>query len=136
MVITLEPFDGLDAVSENDCKDFAALCARYEKLGLGVMVRFAHEMNGSWYPWCQQPTLYKEKFQLLAQYVHAKTQNAAMLWAPNSGGSYPFSGGAWEATPGTADYPVLDTDGNNRLDMNDDMFTPYYPGDDAVDWVG
>jgi len=136
MAITLEPFDGLDAISENDCEDFAALCAGYEKLGLGVMVRFAHEMNGSWYPWCQKPALYKEKFQLLAQYVHENTQNTAMLWAPNSGGGYPFSGGTYEAESGTEDFTALDTDGNGILDMNDDMFTPYYPGDDAVDWVG
>ncbi|MDD5017078.1 MAG: glycosyl hydrolase [Eubacteriales bacterium] len=135
-VITLEPMEGLDAVNEKDCQDFADLCAKYENQGLGIMVRFAHEMNGSWYPWGQKPTLYKEKFRLLAQYIHESTQNTAMLWAPNTGGGYPFSGGQYEAKPGSSEYSVLDTNKDNKLDMNDDMYTPYYPGDDAVDWVG
>ncbi|EST10976.1 glycosyl hydrolase [Sporolactobacillus laevolacticus] len=136
LLITLEPLDGLKAISKKDDRDFAALCAKIEKHGLGVMVRFAHEMNGSWYPWSQQPTLYKEKFRSLAKYIHAKTQNTAMLWAPNSGGGYPFSGGPYEAKRGTNDFSVLDTDKNGKLTMHDDMYTPYYPGDDAVDWVG
>jgi len=136
VLITLEPSDGLNSISNKDCQDFATFCADYEKQPLGVMVRFAHEMNGSWYPWSQKPTSYKEKFRLLAKYVHSSTHNTAMLWAPNSGGGYPFLGGPYGAQPGTPEYSVLDTDGNNKLDMNDDMYTPYYPGDDAVDWVG
>jgi len=136
VLVTLEPLDGLNTISKQDCQDFATLCVNYEKQGLGVMVRFAHEMNGTWYPWCQSPTLYKEKFRLLAQYVHTNTHNTAMLWTPNSGGGYPFLGGPYGVQPGTPEYSVLDTDGNNKLDMNDDMYTPYYPGDDAVDWVG
>lgn len=135
-VITLEPMEGLNAVNEKDCQDFADLCAKYENQGLGVMVRFAHEMNGSWYPWGQQPTLYKEKFRLLAKYIHKNTRNTAMLWAPNAGGGYPFSGSPYEAKPDSYEYSVLDTDKSSKLDMNDDMYTPYYPGDDAVDWVG
>ena len=135
-VITLEPMDGLDAITEKACQDFAALCAKYENQGIGIMVRFAHEMNGSWYPWGQQPTLYKEKFRLLAQCIHDHTRNTAMLWAPNTGGGYPFSGGQYEALFGSTEYSILDTNSDNKLDMTDDMYTPYYPGDDAVDWVG
>jgi hypothetical protein len=96
MVITLEPFDGLDAVSADDCEDFAALCARYEKLGLGVMVRFAHEMNGSWYPWCQQPPYTRKSFTACTG-CSSKYKKYGMLWAPNSGGGYPYEGGAYEA---------------------------------------
>lgn len=136
ILVTLEPMNGLEAIGEKDAEQFAELCAKYEQEGLGIMVRFAHEMNGSWYPWGEKPTLYKEKFRLLAGQVHQRTRNAAMLWAPNTGGGYPFSGGQYEAKPGTPDFALLDTDGNHKLDMSDDMFTPYYPGDDAVDWVG
>ncbi len=31
---------------------------------------------------------------------------------------------------------MLDTNGDGKLDMSDDMYTPYYPGDEWVDWVG
>ena len=31
---------------------------------------------------------------------------------------------------------MLDTNQDGRLDMADDPYGPYYPGDDAVDWVG
>lgn len=136
VMITLEPFGGLEAISDKACQDFAAECAEYEQQGIGIMVRFAHEMNGSWYPWSQKPALYKEKFRMLAKYIHKATINTAMLWAPNNGDGYPFQGGAYGVKPGTADYSLLDTDGNNKLDENDNMYMPYYPGDDAVDWVG
>lgn len=136
VLITLEPFGGLEAINDKACKDFAAVCAEYEQQGIGTMVRFAHEMNGSWYPWSQKPALYKEKFRMLAEYIHKATKTTAMLWAPNNGDGYPFTGGTYGVKPGTADYTLLDTDGNNKLDENDDMYLPYYPGDDAVDWVG
>jgi hypothetical protein len=31
---------------------------------------------------------------------------------------------------------ALDTDGDGALTAADDPYAPYYPGDDAVDWVG
>ena len=31
---------------------------------------------------------------------------------------------------------ALDTDGNRRLDSGDDPYGPFWPGADAVDWVG
>jgi hypothetical protein len=137
-LITLEPFQGLAAVTEADCLDLAGLCATYEAQGLGgILIRFAHEMNGNWYPWCQQPILYKEKFHLLSQIIRTNTARTAMLWAPHNGIGYPFStNGLYQATRGTADFLALDTDGDGRLTAHDDMYEPYYPGDDAVDWVG
>ena len=53
-VLTLEPFNGLSAVTAANCNDFADLCALKETQGIGgIMVRFAHEMNGNWYAWGQ-----------------------------------------------------------------------------------
>ncbi len=135
-LITLEPMNGLDVITEQDCQEFASLCLEFEELGLSIMIRFAHEMNGSWYPWSQQPALYKEKFRMLGQSIHSTTHGTAMIWAPNSGNGYPFSGGQYGVKPDTQDFFALDTDGNGVIDMHDDMYTPYYPGDDAVDWVG
>ncbi|MFP3802582.1 glycosyl hydrolase, partial [Paraburkholderia sp. SIMBA_027] len=69
--------------------------------GVPVIVRFAHEMNGSWYAWSQQPQKYVAAFQTLAKAVHTLAPGSAMMWAPNYGGGYPFAGGKYEAKPGT-----------------------------------
>ncbi len=34
------------------------------------------------------------------------------------------------------DCRLLDTNKDLKIDMQDDPFEPYYPGDDFVDWVG
>eukprot|EP00889_Picochlorum_renovo_P005045 jgi/Picre1/32075/NNA_007423.t1 len=104
------------------------------------IVRFAHEMNGSWYPWCQKPTLFIEKFRLFSEALRAGTQYATMLWAPNLGPGYPYKNGKYEAKCNGENAPedciVLDTDGDGKLTAADDMFSPYWPGVDYVDWVG
>jgi hypothetical protein len=58
------------------------------------------------------------------------------VWAPNEGSGYPYAGGVYEATPGSADFTALDTNKDGRLTQEDDPYSPYWPGDDAVDWVG
>lgn len=135
-LITLEPNDGLDAVTDAAIADFASLVKSYADRGVPSFIRFAHEMNGSWYAWGEQPVAYVNAFRRLAAAVHEATPYAAMLWAPNYGAGYPFSGGAYEAKPGTPGFDALDTDGDGRLSNGDDPYAPYYPGDDAVDWVG
>ena len=108
-----------------------------------VLLRFAHEMNGSWYPWAQQPQTYVEAFRKVAQAVHEGTSATQMMWAPNYGGGYPFTGGPYAfsadraaPTAGSADFEWLDTDGDGALTETDDPYESYYPGDDVVDWVG
>ncbi|WP_197038169.1 MULTISPECIES: glycosyl hydrolase [Actinomycetes] len=136
MLLTLEPFDGLEAVTEQVADSFAADLAAFNAAGVPVIVRFAHEMNGSWYPWSQQPALYRNTFSRVAAAVHDRAPGSAMMWAPNYGGGYPFAGGQFSPAPRTADFIALDTDRDGLLTMNDDSYAPYYPGDDAVDWVG
>jgi hypothetical protein len=52
-ILTAEPMNGLGpaALSDAQVVELAALIRRYEALGLRVVVRYAHEANGSWYPW-------------------------------------------------------------------------------------
>jgi len=135
-LITLEPHSGLDRVTTTVAYDLAERLAKYNQRGVPVFVRFAHEMNSSWYSWGQQPTAYIRSFRTLAEAVHQRTALSAMLWAPNYGGGYPFAGGHYEASPQDSDFHLLDTNRDGHLDMSDDMYAPYYPGDDAVDWVG
>jgi len=134
-LVTLEPTDGLSAVTDEALAHFAAVVRPPAEAGVPVLVRFAHEMNGSWYAWGQQPAAYRTTFARVARVVH-EVRGAAMLWAPNYGGGYPFAGGQYEARSGTPDFAYLDTNGDGRIDGTDDPYAPYYPGDDSVDWVG
>jgi Glycosyl hydrolase family 26 len=136
MVLTLEPHGGLDSISPEVIRLLAYDLLDLNNQGVPVIVRFAHEMNGSWYAWGQQPARYKDVFQRVAKAIHETAPGSAMMWAPNYGGGYPFSGGRFVATPGTPEFATLDTDHDGALTMNDDSYQPYYPGDEYVDWVG
>ncbi|PRY36598.1 glycosyl hydrolase family 26 [Geodermatophilus tzadiensis] len=136
MLLTLEPHDGLAAVTDDAAADLAARLDGYNRRGVPVVVRFAHEMNGSWYAWGQQPAEYVAAFRRVAAAVHAEAPGSATMWAPNYGGGYPFAGGRYEAVAGSGDAAVLDTDGDGGVTAADDPYAPYWPGDDAVDWVG
>jgi hypothetical protein len=135
-LLTLEPHRGLGAVTPAAAAELGDLLGTYNRRGVPVFVRFAHEMNGSWYPWSQQPAEYIRAFRTVADAVHQRAPASATIWAPNYGGGYPFAGGAHEAKPGTPDFAALDTNGDGKLTMADDPYAPYYPGDDVVDWVG
>jgi hypothetical protein len=136
MLLTLEPIQGLGSVTDDAIAALTDDLVSFNNDGVPVIVRFAHEMNGSWYPWSQQPGAYVDAFRRMAAAVHAEAPGTAMMWAPNYGGGYPFAGGRFEAKTGTPDFAALDTDRDGTLSMADDSYAPYYPGDDAVDWVG
>jgi hypothetical protein len=136
LLLTLEPQQGLAAVTDTVAADVAALVDDVQQTGAPVIVRFAHEMNGSWYAWGQQPMEYIASFRRVADALRAGAPGSAMMWAPNEGGGYPFVGGSAAAVPGTEAFALLDTDGDGVLTIADDPYAPYYPGDDVVDWVG
>jgi hypothetical protein len=134
-MVTLEPWGGLQTVSENACLELAGLCSSYEARGItGVLIRLGHEMNGNWYPWGQRPILFKQTFRLLAESLRPRTKRSAMLWAPNHGLGYPF--GAPAPNSASPDFADLDTNNDGIISQQDDMYEPYYPGNDVVDWVG
>lgn len=136
LLLTLEPHAGLDAMSDDVIDKLATDLRDVNLEGVPVVLRFAHEMNGSWYAWGQQPAHYIEVFREVAAAVHETAPGTAMMWAPNYGGGYPFTGGQFAARPGTSDYAALDTNGDGAVTMEDDTYAPYFPGDEAVDWVG
>lgn len=136
-LITLEPHAGLAAVTDGAADELAELLAGYwQRHGVATFVRFAHEMNGSWYAWSQQPDAYIAAYRRVARAVHERAPASAMIWAPNQGSGYPFHGGPHEARAGSPAIATLDTDADGALTAADDPYAPYYPGDDAVDWVG
>ncbi len=134
-LLTLEPTVPLGEITVAMAEDLARALDEQNQRGVPIFLRFAHEMNGSWYPWSQQPTSYILAFRLLADAVHRLTADTAMVWAPSYAGGYPFRGGQFEAKPDSPDFDRLDTNNDGVLTMEDDPYAPYYPGDGAVDWV-
>jgi hypothetical protein len=134
--LSIEPFTGLAAVTPGSVAPLVKAIASYNKLGVWFYLRFAHEMNGGWYPWGQQPTEYVRAFRVVATAIHTNAAGNLMVWSPNYGGGYPFSDGAYNAKAGSADFTAMDTNHDGVLNMADDPYLPFYPGDSYVDWVG
>lgn len=132
-MLTIETFDGFASYTASDTEKLAAVLFYAE---LPVYLRWNQEMNGSWYPWGQQPAKYIRSFREVADVIHRLAPNVAMTWTPNQGWGYPWSAGNYAVSPGSSDFSLLDTDRNLIIDDKDDPYSPYYPGDDAVDWVG
>ncbi|CAN5745089.1 hypothetical protein BH23CHL2_BH23CHL2_11670 [soil metagenome] len=136
-LLTLEPVIPLSKITPEVAAEFAGYLAEVRATyDVAIMVRFAHEMNGSWYSWSQQPEAYVAAFRTVAAAVHLSVPDAAMIWAPNYGAGYPFPGGQHLVTHGSPEFAILDTNSDGTLNMLDDPYSPYYPGDDVVDWVG
>ncbi|KAJ3024823.1 UNVERIFIED_CONTAM: hypothetical protein HDU68_007743 [Siphonaria sp. JEL0065] len=63
----------------------------------------------------------------------------AMVWAPNIGITYPFVGGGARESPTNKtglDFDILDSNHDGVINNYDNPYTPFYPGDEYVDWVG
>jgi hypothetical protein len=79
-----------------------------KSLPFEVMIRFAHEMNGSWYGWSGDPSAYVEAWRHVVDVFRQQgADNVKWVWAPNvDNGRYPFSayfpGDSW------VDYTALD----------------------------
>jgi hypothetical protein len=95
-----------DSYLRAEAKRFAALPGP-------LIVRFAHEMNGDWYPWgAKAPGNTAQDYVAAYRHVHdvvsaAGATNVVWMWAPN----------LIDASPSISLASV-------------------YPGDDVVDWVG
>ncbi|MFE9656576.1 glycoside hydrolase family 26 protein [Micromonospora sp. NPDC006431] len=84
-----------------------------KSLGYPVAIRFAHEMNGFWYPWCESVNGNRKGDYVKAwRHVHdlfqtAGATNVSWVWSPNA-----------------------------RWSRSTPKLSALYPGDDYVDWVG
>ncbi|KAJ3110498.1 hypothetical protein HDU96_006523 [Phlyctochytrium bullatum] len=138
MYWTIYPKGGLNSVTDAMLDDLAQRVAKAITRGHKLFLRYAPEMNGNWFAYGQQPDLFKSHWRHFVTYLRDKvvtlvpgasrteTLNSfAFIWAPNSGNGYPFRGGKYENKSFT-----------DTLTEKSDPYTPYYPGDDVVDWVG
>lgn len=73
-----------------------------------ILIRFAHEMNGTWYGWSGNPSAYVNAWRhMVGVFRQQGASNVKFIWSPNVDyGDYPFAG----YFPGDAwvDYVALD----------------------------
>jgi beta-mannanase len=108
-----QPAYRLSAIAAGDYDDYIRSWANgIAALEYPVVIRFAHEMNGFWYPWCEQSNGNRPGDYVRAwRHVHdlfteAGAGNVSWMWSPN------------------VTYPGAEP------------LSRYYPGDSYVDWIG
>ncbi|MCU0640699.1 MAG: hypothetical protein MUC35_01275 [Candidatus Margulisbacteria bacterium] len=75
--------------------------------GRPLLLRFAHEMNGDWYPWAGDPVGFKKRWSYIYNVKRElRADNVALVFCPN------------------------------HYDKTAAALEEYYPGDALVDWVG
>ncbi|UUL77015.1 OpgC domain-containing protein [Pseudarthrobacter sp. Fe7] len=137
-LLTVKPSVPLDQLGASEAEAFAS---QVRDLTTGfkgqLLVRFAPDMNTSWVGWGQQPATYRKAFQAVAAaFRKYDGGRATMVWAPYLGKDYPFDRNRNAPQPGSDGFSLLDTNGDGTWNGIDGAYAPYYPGDDAVDWVG
>ncbi|KAI9339534.1 glycoside hydrolase superfamily [Zopfochytrium polystomum] len=133
-IVTVYPLNGYGGFTDNDVQilvDQLDNISNPSKSSRKVMLRFAPEMNGNWFPYGQKPTAFLAAYKKIVDAIRKRTQRVAIIWAPNAGNNYPFG-----TALSDAETKALDTNGDGTVDNNDDPYTPYWPGADYVDWVG
>jgi len=127
-MITWEPWDYLDGTDQpgyalariaggaHDAyvRRWAEGARRY---GRPLLLRFAHEMNGDWYPWAEaangnRPGEYVAAWRRVRDaFRTAGADNVAWVWCPNV--AYPGATPLRELYPGDADVDWAGVDGYN-----------------------
>lgn len=137
-MLTVKPTVPLEQIDDAAARSFAAEITRISAGFRGqVLVRFAPDMNGSWLDWGQQPAAYRSAFRAVAaEFKETNDAGTVMVWEPYLGRDYPFGRNRNAPAAGSEGFALLDTNGDGTWDGTDGAYAPYYPGDDAVEWVG
>ncbi|GAA5882807.1 hypothetical protein JCM16303_002468 [Sporobolomyces ruberrimus] len=135
--LTVYPVDGFQTVAEADFTALGQQILDYQtNLNRTVFLRYAPEMQGRWMQYGQQPTAFIESWTTMYNAVKAVAPQTIMVWAPNTPQGYPYGQQNNYYSLSTADQTLLDTNRNGQLDAGDNALSPYYPGDNLVDWIG
>lgn len=110
-LVTWEPYGTtLDEIISGKEDQFIIERARaFKMFKQKIFLRFAHEMNGNWYPWGGQPKKFKEAFRRVHDlFKEEGADNVLWVWCPN----------------------IMSVPNESWNDME-----AYYPGDAFVDWI-
>jgi hypothetical protein len=136
-MLTVKPTVPLDQIDGAAAKAFAGEVRELASTFKGqLLIRFAPDMNASWVEWGQQPAAYRAAFQAVTAAFREADGGTVMVWEPYLGTDYPFGLNRNAPAQGSEGFALLDTNGDGQWDGGDSAYAPYYPGDDAVDWVG
>lgn len=139
LAVTIVLEKGLDKLTVKSFEQVANVMALINSVGMPVYLRFAHEMNGNWYPYGQRPLEFKKAFINLHKAVKSKTLSTFLVWSPNTPMGYPWFDTSNKHSLKKTDienWEMLDTNKDGEITQADDPYTPYYPGDEYVDWIG
>jgi hypothetical protein len=83
----------LQEVIAGDYDSYIRQAARLAKsLPFEVMLRFAQEMNGDWYPWSGNPSAYVAAWRhTVSIFREEGAANVKWVWSPNIDNGYPFT---------------------------------------------
>lgn len=140
--LTVYPYLGFGNVTTDDFTALGNQILGYEtNYNRTTFLRYAPEMQGLWNKYGQQPTEFISSFQTMYTTVKNIAPNCKIVWAPNTPQGYPYGQGGTDFTTLTAaDQAALDTypagGGDGELTADDDSLSPYWPGENYVDWIG
>lgn len=112
------PLGTLEAIASGSFESYAKeFLSAAKAWGKPLFLRFAHEMNGNWYPWdglhnggASGPEAYKRAWIYIYNLRRElAADNINLVWCPNH---------------------------SNQPAENWNQISAYYPGDQYVDWVG
>ncbi|BGP36250.1 hypothetical protein JCM10449v2_000148 [Rhodotorula kratochvilovae] len=126
-----------DEVTDDDFTSLGKQILDYQQnLNRTVFLRYAPEMQGTWMTYGFDPVGFLQSWTNMYTLIKAVAPETIMVWAPNTPQGYPYGQYTTFSSLSAANQALLDTNGNGELDSGDDAFSPYYPGDDLVDWIG
>lgn len=129
------PNQGFAAVQDSDILSLALQLRTYQASNRTVWLRWAPEFAGNWMVYGLQPTEFKALWTRMYNIIKAEAPDTVVVWSPNVGYSYPY-GATLSSVASAADKAALDTNHDGQLTSADDPYSPYYPGDAYVDWIG
>ncbi|KAI9023472.1 glycoside hydrolase superfamily [Hyaloraphidium curvatum] len=122
---------GIGCVTDVSIRGMAEAVRRINGYGVKVIIVPYPECNGYWFSYGNQPGAMVASFRRIVDVTRAFGVDRNMVrfgWHVMETTSYPWGPTRFD--------PLLDTNRNGRLDRGDDPWSPYYPGDSYVDWIG
>ncbi|ORY62712.1 hypothetical protein BCR35DRAFT_308942 [Leucosporidium creatinivorum] len=137
LFLTVYPTTTLDLINSTSLTLLGEQILGYQSApyNRSVFLRYAPEMQGDWFVYGLAPTSFLSGWKTMYTTIKSIAPDTVIVWSPNNAFGYPWGYSLSQAAT-TADQTLLDTNGDGDYTSADDAYSPYYPGDDYVDWAG